>query len=132
MSKSPQSRCLVLLVEDMALVAMTLEDELQEAGYAVARPFDTSATALEWLVQETADLAVLDTVLKDGSCKELAAELTRRRVPFVVWSGHQQDKSTLHEFMDAVWVAKPTPHGVLLRALAGLKMNPQKLQQKAM
>jgi DNA-binding response OmpR family regulator len=107
MPKSFQSRCLVLLVEDEALVATNLQDELKEAGYAVGGPFDTCAAALAWLETETPDLAVLDTVLKDGTCKALAAELARRGVGFVLWSGHLQDKQTLQEFRDAVWVIRP-------------------------
>jgi DNA-binding response OmpR family regulator len=123
-----QSSCLVLLVEDVALVAMDLQNNLKSAGYAVAGPFDSCASAVAWLETETPHLAVLDTMLKDGSCKDLATELTRRGVPFVIWSGHRQDKNTLHEFMDAVWVEKPSPHAALLRALADLQIKPVRRQ----
>ena len=120
--------CLVLLVEDEALVAMNLQDDLKEAGYAVVGPFDTCAAALAWLENQTPDLAVLDTVLKDGTCRALAAELARRGVGFVLWSGHLQDKQTLKEFTDAVWVEKPSTHTALLRALASLRVEPQRRQ----
>jgi AmiR/NasT family two-component response regulator len=46
LTEASQPRCLVLLVEDEAIVAMDLQDELQEAGYAVAGPFDTCAAAM--------------------------------------------------------------------------------------
>jgi DNA-binding response OmpR family regulator len=124
----PQSRCLVLLVEDEAIVAVNLQDELTEAGYAVIGPFDTCAGALAWLENETPDLAVLDTVLKDGTCRALAAELARRSVGFVLWSGHLQDKQTLQEFVDAVWVEKPSTHMALLDALASLRIEPYRQQ----
>jgi DNA-binding response OmpR family regulator len=123
MSTSSQSRYLVLLVEDEAIIAMNLQAELEEAGYAVVGSFDTCSGALAWLENETPDLAVLDTVLKDGSCKALATELARRGVGFILWSGHLQDKQTLQEFVDAVWVRKPSTHTTLLNALASLRIE---------
>jgi DNA-binding response OmpR family regulator len=115
-------------VEDEGIVAMNLQDDLEEAGYSVVGPFDTCAGALAWLEKETPDLAVLDTVLKDGTCRALAAELVRRGIGFVLWSGHLQDQQTLHEFLDAVWVKKPSTHTALLEALARLKAEPQQQQ----
>jgi DNA-binding response OmpR family regulator len=125
-----KSGCLVLLVEDQAIVAMNLQDELKEAGYTVVGPFDTCAGVMVWLENQTPDLAVLDTVLKDGSCKALAAELTQRGVGVVLWSGHLQDKQTLQEFTDAVWVKKPSTHTTLLDALASLRIEPDQQQAR--
>jgi DNA-binding response OmpR family regulator len=123
-----RNRCLVLFVEDEVIVAMNLQDELEEAGYAVVGPFDTCAGALAWLENETPDLAVLDTVLKDGTCGALAAELVRRGVGFVLWSGHLQDEQTLQEFTDAVWVKKPSTHTAILDALASFRIKPYRQQ----
>ena len=124
MPEYSHSPCRVLLVEDDAIVAMSLQDDLEEADYTVAGPFDTCAAALDWLENETPDLAVLDTRLKDGTCKALAAELARRGVRFVLWSSQWQDKQELHEFTDAVWVKKPSAHTALLNALASLRLDP--------
>jgi DNA-binding response OmpR family regulator len=107
---------------------MNLQDELEEAGYPIAGPFDTCAAALAWLDTETPDLAVLDTVLKDGTCKALATELARRGVSFVLWSGHLQDKQILQEFTDAVWVRKPSTHTAVLDALTSIRNEPQRQQ----
>ncbi len=63
---------------------MSLQDDLEEACYTVAGPFDTCAGALDWLENETPDLAVLDTLLKDGSCKALATEMARHRLRALV------------------------------------------------
>ena len=111
----------VLLLEDEALIAVTLQDDLEEAGYAVAGPFMTCANALEWLGDHNPDLAILDTVLKDGPCKEVAVTLTQQGVPFLVYSGHPEDWNTLSELSSATWVEKPATGEVLLQALAGLK-----------
>jgi DNA-binding response OmpR family regulator len=110
-----QSRCLVLLVEDEALVAMNLQGELEEAGYAVVGPFDTCADALTWLENETPNLAVLDTWLQDGSCQVLASELRQRGIPFVVYSGLVDTQ--MAELAGAPWVSKPAPGEALLAAL---------------
>ena len=64
----------VLVVEDEALIGMEIEDELSTAGYNIAGPFATCAQALTWLAGATPALAVLDTILRDGPCTELAQE----------------------------------------------------------
>ena len=64
----------VLVAEDEAVIAMALADDLEAAGYAVAGAFATCESALQWLKDETPDLAVLDPMLKDGTCRELAIE----------------------------------------------------------
>jgi len=118
--------CLVLLVEDDAIVAIDLEDSLRDGGYAVAGSFSTCAAATKWLETETPDLAVLDVMLSDGPCNELAAELSRRDVPFVVLSSKRQSRNTYEEFDGATWIEKPAAHDVVLKALAELQVTPQR------
>ena len=119
----------VLLVEDEAAISMLLQDVMEEAGYAVAGPFATCARALTWLETETPDRAVLDTILLDGSCKDLAAELIRRKVPFLVFSGTPKRDNPADEFQDAVWIEKPAPLPTLLEALEGLR--PEAMRREA-
>jgi DNA-binding response OmpR family regulator len=116
MTQQPNSRPLVLVLEDEALIALNLQDELQDAGYAVAGPFTTCAAALEWLRTETPDVAILDAALRDGPCREIALELTRREVPFLIYSGHHEDCEFLAEFHHITWIEKPVPSEVLVRA----------------
>ena len=111
----------VLLLEDEALIAVALQADLEDAGYAVAGPFVTCAGALEWLATNKPDLAILDTVLKDGPCKEVALRLTRLGVPFLVYSGHAQDQTTLPALSHVTWVEKPATAQVLLTALGSLR-----------
>ena len=110
-----------MLLEDEALIAVALQADLEDAGYTVAGPFTTCVSALEWLAGNRPDLAVLDTVLKDGPCKEVALKLTSLEVPFVVYSGHIEDLNTFPELATATWVEKPATAEVLLRAVAGLR-----------
>jgi DNA-binding response OmpR family regulator len=116
MAQSTNSRPLVLLLEDEALIALNLQDELQDAGYVVAGPFTTCAAALAWLRTETPDAAILDAALKDGPCREIGLELRRREVPFLIYSGHHEDHELLAEFHHITWIEKPVPPEVLVQA----------------
>ena len=121
MSNDLAQRGTVLLLEDEALIAVALQADLEEAGYAVAGPFVACANALEWLTSHRPDLAILDTVLKDGPCKEVALTLTRQGVPFLVYSGRAEDRNNLSELASATWVEKPATTEVLLQAVAALR-----------
>jgi DNA-binding response OmpR family regulator len=116
MTKLAGSKPLVLLLEDETLIALNLQDDFQDAGYEVAGPFVTCAAALEWLGTETPKTAILDATLKDGSCREVALELSRREVPFLIYSGHHEDRQLLSEFHHVVWIEKPVSSAVLVQA----------------
>jgi DNA-binding response OmpR family regulator len=107
---------LVFVLEDEALIALNVQDELQDAGYEVAGPFSACSAALEWLRTTTPDVAILDTALKDGSCHGVALELTHRKVPFLIYSGFQEDRQLLSEFHHIPWIEKPVPAAVLVQA----------------
>lgn len=114
MSFPSASNGTVLLLEDEALIAVALQDDLEEAGYSVAGPFATCVEALAWLESNKPDLAILDTVLKDGPCKEVALRLTSLGVPFLVYSGLAEDMNALPELASATWVEKPATAQTLL------------------
>ena len=116
MTKQVDGKPLVLLLEDEALIALNLQDELQDAGYEVAGPFTACAAALEWLQTVTPAMAILDAALTDGSCREIALELTRRGVPFLIYSGYKEDQHLPAEFHHVTWIEKPVPCAVLVQA----------------
>jgi DNA-binding response OmpR family regulator len=116
MTKQANGKPLVLILEDEALIALNLQDELQDAGYRIAGPFTTCAAALEWLQTATPDTAILDAALKDGPCREIALELSRREVRFLIYSGHHEDRQLLAEFDHVTWIEKPVPSSVLVQA----------------
>ena len=109
MTKLTGSKPLVLVLEDEVLIALNLQDELQDAGNEVAGPFMDCSAALGWLETATPDMAILDATLTDGSCHSVAAELSRRGVPFLIYSGHQEDRQLLSEFDAITWIEKPVP-----------------------
>ena len=67
MNELASNRPLVLVLEDEALIALTIQDELQDDGYAVAGRLTASLAALEWLETVTPAMAILDAALIDRS-----------------------------------------------------------------
>ena len=116
MDKPANSRPHALVLEDEALIALNLQDELQDAGFEVSGPFTTCAAALTWLETGTPALAILDAALNDGPCNRVAEELTRRKVPFLIYSGHQESLHLLPDFQHVTWIEKPVPPAVLVQA----------------
>ena len=115
-------RCLI--VEDQALIGMSLEAFLEDNGYDVVGPFLRKAPALEWLKHDTPELALLDVMLPDGSSVELAAQLKARAVPFAVYSGLKPDPNA-PEFQNVPWLEKPMSRRGLATVLAELAPLPQ-------
>jgi DNA-binding response OmpR family regulator len=120
MAESRRADPLVLVLEDEAIIGLDLLAELQDGGYRVAGPFTSCADALSWLRTATPDVAVLDPVLKDGSCYAIAAELLRRAVPIVIYSGHREDEDLLPNLKAATWIEKPVPPSVLMQECKAL------------
>jgi DNA-binding response OmpR family regulator len=116
MTEHPNSKPLILILEDEALIALALQDDLQDVSYEVAGPFATCSAALVWLQTATPDMAILDATLKDGLCREIALELSHREVPFLIYSGHQEDRHLLSEFDHITWIEKPVPAANLVQA----------------
>lgn len=114
-------RNLVCLVcEDEALIALDLEDCLEEAGIAVAGPFSSTCDALAWAGDHTPDVAILDFELADGACMPLIRALRERQVPVVIHSGWQPDEADLPADLHGLpWLAKPMERTALLKAVMG-------------
>jgi DNA-binding response OmpR family regulator len=85
----------VLVVEDEPLIAMLLEDMLDDLGCAVVGPAlnvpDAEALAREGAI----DLAILDVNLGNRTSHSVAALLQARGIPFVIASGNDQEADTM-------------------------------------
>jgi DNA-binding NtrC family response regulator len=114
-----QPRCLV--VEDQALIAMSIETYLEEAGIAV-QTVAAIAEARAWLEANTANIAIVDFMLKDGPATELAGELNRRAIPFVIYSGYPPRQSLPSELQRVPWLEKPTSRDDLLKVVLNTLM----------
>ena len=77
-----------MIVEDEALVAMTLRDELQDAGYKVLDLTDRHVEALDVARAEKPDLALVNIGLAGGDDGiELAEQLKALQIPVLLISG---------------------------------------------
>lgn len=109
-----------MIVEDQALIGMSLEASLEESGFDVAGPFMDNAQTLQWLKHNNPDLALLDVMIKDGTCVQIARELKRRGVPFAIYSGLPLKADCPPELRGAPWMEKPASREMLAQTLAEL------------
>ena len=116
--KSVLPSCLV--VEDQALIGMALEASLEDAGFQISGPFARAGDALRWLKANTPDIALLDLVLGDGPCTQLATTLRERGVPFAIYSGVRPPAIRPPEFDGVPWLEKPVSRSDLAAVLADL------------
>ena len=85
MTAEPRS---ILIVEDESLIAMMLEDFLDELGYAVAGVADTVMLGVERVEAGGIDLAILDVNLRGGQPSwPVADALADRGIPFILATG---------------------------------------------
>ena len=113
-----QPRCMI--VEDQALIGMSLEAFLEDAGFEVAGIFMSNAQALQWLKNDVPDVAVLDIMIKDGTSLEVARALKSLGVPFAVYSGLPPKADCPTELQDVPWLEKPASRETLVSVLGQL------------
>ncbi len=78
----------VLVVEDEMLVAMMIEDLLEDQRCVVVGPFSRLPGALEVARTAAIDLAVLDVNLAGVKVYPVAEALAARSIPFLLVSGY--------------------------------------------
>lgn len=110
----------VLIVEDNGIIGMTLVDDLEAHGYEAIGPVASGSGALRWLEARRPDAALVDVMLRDGLCIELVQQLKHRRVPFAIYSGHNQMRGE-PAFRDVPWVTKPATFAEIMAALDSLR-----------
>ena len=83
---------------------MSIETYLEEAGFAVQT---VAFHGRVWLEANTANVAIVDFILKDGPATELAGEFNSCAILFVIYSGYLQRQSMPSEFHGVPWLEKP-------------------------
>ncbi|WP_331252999.1 response regulator [Pseudomonas luteola] len=78
----------VLLVEDETLIAMLLEDILDELGYDVAGSAADFDEGMRLASSETFDLAILDVNVGGREIFPIAEQLAARDIPFMFSTGY--------------------------------------------
>jgi len=96
----------VLVVEDESLIAMDIATTLSDAGCTIVGPAATLEKAHELIAGEDYDVALLDANLSGERVDELAAELTRRGVPFAFLTGYERE-GLPEAFRQAPMINKP-------------------------
>jgi CheY-like chemotaxis protein len=79
----------ILIVEDEPLVALMLEDYVQEMGCRFALSATGTNPALEIIENMTPDFVILDVMMANGEPDfAIADDLAKRNIPFIFCSGH--------------------------------------------
>jgi CheY-like chemotaxis protein len=106
----------VLVVEDEALIAMDLQALLEDAGYKVLGPANSTAAAMALLDGNEPDVALLDVNLGRSDVFGVANELATRKTKLIFLTGHTAQKlPQAHRHRPLV--AKPYLPHVLLQAV---------------
>ena len=108
----------VLVVEDEPLVAIMLEDALQDFGYQVVGPVENLKAAIQLASSERFDAAVLDINIDGAISDSVAENLMNRGIPFLFVSGYARDLGL--RFGDVPLLRKPFTTDDLHRAVAAL------------
>jgi PAS domain S-box-containing protein len=113
----------ILVVEDEPLVAMDLMMELEDAGYLAIGPATSCEQALEAIISEVPDAALLDGNLNGEPVDLVADELLRRRVPFAFVSGYGRENLPARH-ADRPMISKPFRAAEVLAAVQELACTP--------
>jgi len=88
LSKRELSNRPVLVVEDEMMIAMLIEDMLDEFGCKLVGPATSVPHALELIGNESIEVALLDLNLNGKDTYAIADALQRKNVPFIFATGY--------------------------------------------
>ena len=109
MTSASLAGCRILVVEDETLIAVVIEEPLQELGCVVVGPVARLDAALQLASDEALDAAVLDVTIRGGHVQPVAEQLLARGIPFVLASGYG-DWSLPENLRDQPRLTKPFTH----------------------
>lgn len=108
----------ILIVEDEAIVAMVMEEMIQDLGYEVVGPAGTVVAAEAAIAANAIDAALLDLHIGGTSALPLARLLAARNVPFAFATGESSPAAV--EFPHARILHKPFDGAALQQTVAAL------------
>lgn len=109
----------VLVVEDEAILAMSIEDILSDLGCVVVGPALSLNQGKQLAAHEFLDAAILDVNIGNESSFMIAEILRQRSVPFCFSTGYGAS-GLPREFANAPVLAKPHGEASLLAMLKDL------------
>lgn len=120
MSSEPLSGQRILIVEDEMMIAVMLEDMLEELGCQVAAVAAKPVQALAIIAAEQPiDAAILDVNLDGQNSYEIAAALDERGIPFLFSTGYAA-VAVEQRYRDRPFLQKPFRQEDLQKALSGM------------
>lgn len=127
-----QHSIIVLMAEDEALIATSLEDALKDAGFQTTHVF-TGREAMQWMDLHHTNLGGLITDIRLGCDVDGWAVARRARelipgVPIIYTSGDSAHEHTAKGVPDSVMLQKPFAPAQLITAISTL-LNAQPAQQ---
>src|SRR3712207_3236278 len=109
-------RCRVLVVEDETMIAMLVEDMVQDFGSAVVGPAAKMDEALNLARNANLDAAILDIKVGGAAIFPVADVLRARGIPLIFSTGYGVD-GLPPRFFDSPTLRKPFTHEALREAL---------------
>lgn len=119
MTDEPTNGRKILIVEDETMIAIMLEDMLDELGYGVAGIAAKTPQALELIDRVPIDAAILDLNLAGQDSYDIAAALEERGVPFLFSTGYAA-LAVEERYRERPFLQKPFRQEELQRALSGM------------
>ncbi len=113
----------VLIVDDEPMIALLLEDWLNELGHEVVGPARNVASALALIGSAAPDAAIVDVTLGKETGYPVAMRLAEREIPFVFATGRAEG-SLLPPFEGAPMLAKPFDFAAVQAAVALMLGSP--------
>ncbi len=129
MPVNKQRAARVLIVEDEAMIALSLEDVLVDAGFQIAGVVGKLDKALALIEGGACDVAIVDANLAGVSASPAAIALAARGLPFIVTSGYSPEQMD-GLFPGALFIQKPCRPDLLIETLDALLPDREALPRK--
>lgn len=109
----------VFVVEDEAVIALMIEDAVEDSGHLVAHTATNIRDAMAFAASGEFDVALLDMNLNGQKAHAVPTTLKARGKPFAFITGYGE-AGILEPFADAPLVAKPFRTADIVTALVAL------------
>jgi DNA-binding NtrC family response regulator len=121
------TRARILVVEEEPIVAIMLDDALNDAGYHVLGPVENLKAAIHLAATEYIDAAVVDTNIDGRIAEGVTDKLMERGIPFVFIDSHTRVINL--RYSEIGKLQKPftieTLHDTIARLLEGSRVPPR-------
>lgn len=114
----------ILIVEDSPLLASVMQEAVEAAGWPVVGLAADVAEARRMVAERSFSLALLDLNLQDEISTEVARDLRRKGVPYVIASAYRPQDLLEPDLADAPYLPKPIDQRALVEIVRLLMSSP--------